>query len=84
MKKIIFVIMMTCFTSVVIFAAEKKIPNKVTTTTKSPLTPTPTSTPCADSKEDVLKKLEEKKQEEANKGKGFSLQGNNEGGCTLK
>jgi hypothetical protein len=38
--------------------------------------------PC-DSKEDVFKKLEEKKKSEAEKGKGFSLQGGNMG-CSVK
>ncbi|MEA9355516.1 hypothetical protein SHI21_04870 [Bacteriovorax sp. PP10] len=40
--------------------------------------------PCADSKEDVLKKLEEKKQAQAKANKGFSLQGNTDTGCTIK
>ncbi|MDD4975597.1 MAG: hypothetical protein PHY93_14670 [Bacteriovorax sp.] len=38
--------------------------------------------PC-DSKEDILKKLEEKKKAEAESGKGFSLQGGNTG-CSVK
>ena len=38
--------------------------------------------PC-DSKEDILKKLEEKKKAEAEKGKGFSLQGGDTG-CSVK
>jgi hypothetical protein len=38
--------------------------------------------PC-DSKEDILKKLEEKKKLEADKNKGFSLQGGNTG-CSVK
>lgn len=38
--------------------------------------------PC-DSKEDILKKLEEKKKTEAEKGKGFSLQGGDTG-CSVK
>jgi hypothetical protein len=40
--------------------------------------------PCADSKEDVLKKLEEKKQAQAKMNKGFSLQGATDTGCTIK
>lgn len=40
--------------------------------------------PCADSKEDVLKKLEEKKKAQAEANKGFSLQGNTDTGCTIK
>lgn len=40
--------------------------------------------PCADTKEDVLKKLEEKKQAQAKVNKGFSLQGNTDSGCTIK
>lgn len=40
--------------------------------------------PCADSKEDVLKKLEEKKKAQASANKGFSLQGNTDTGCTIK
>lgn len=39
--------------------------------------------PC-DTKEDALKKLEEKKKESAATGKGFSLQGSTDSGCTLK
>jgi ribosomal protein L13E len=39
--------------------------------------------PC-DTKEDVLKKLEEKKKEQAASGKGFSLQGNTDTGCKIK
>lgn len=39
--------------------------------------------PCADSKEDVLKKLEEKKKAQAQASKGFSLQGNNDTGCKI-
>lgn len=39
--------------------------------------------PC-DTKEDVLKKLEEKKKESALQGKGLSLQGATDAGCTLK
>lgn len=40
--------------------------------------------PCADTKEDVLKKLEEKKQAQAKMNKGFSLQGATDSGCTIK
>jgi hypothetical protein len=40
--------------------------------------------PCADTKEDVLKKIEEKKQVQAKANKGFSLQGNTDTGCTIK
>jgi len=40
--------------------------------------------PCADTKEDVLKKLEEKKQAQAKANKGFSLQGATDTGCTIK
>lgn len=40
--------------------------------------------PCADTKEDVLKKLEEKKQAQAKANKGFSLQGATDSGCTIK
>ena len=40
--------------------------------------------PCADSKEDILKKLEEKKKAQASLSKGFSLQGNNDTGCKIK
>lgn len=40
--------------------------------------------PCADSKEDVLKKLEEKKKTQAMAGKGFSLQGSTDTGCSIK
>jgi hypothetical protein len=39
--------------------------------------------PC-DTKEDVLKKLEEKKKAAAETGKGFSLQGKTDTGCTIK
>jgi len=41
-----------------------------------------TAAPC-DSKEDILKKLEEKKKAEEEKGKGFSLQGGSTG-CSVK
>jgi len=40
--------------------------------------------PCADKKEDVLKKIEEKKQALAAANKGFSLQGNTDTGCSIK
>lgn len=40
--------------------------------------------PCDDKKEDVLKKLEAKKKEQAIVGKGLSLQGATDTGCTLK
>lgn len=43
-----------------------------------------TEAPCADTKEDVLKKLEEKKALQAKASKGFSLQGNTDTGCTIK
>lgn len=40
--------------------------------------------PCAETKkEDVLKKMEEKKAEQASAGKGFSLQGNKDTGCSI-
>jgi hypothetical protein len=39
--------------------------------------------PC-DTKEDILKKLEEKKKASAESGKGFSLQGKTDTGCTIK
>ena len=38
--------------------------------------------PC-DSKEDILKKLEAEKKAKAAEGKGFSLQGNKDAGCSL-
>ena len=40
--------------------------------------------PCDDTKEDILKKLEEKKKAQAKENKGFSLQGGNDTGCSLK
>lgn len=40
--------------------------------------------PCTDTKEDLLKKLEEKKQAQAKANKGFSLQGATDTGCTIK
>ena len=40
--------------------------------------------PCDDTKEDILKKLEEKKKEQAKANKGFSLQGGNDTGCSIK
>lgn len=44
----------------------------------------PAEAPCADTKkEDVLKKMEEKKAEQASSGKGFSLQGNKDTGCSI-
>jgi hypothetical protein len=39
--------------------------------------------PCADSKEDVLKKLEAEKKAKALSGKGLSLQGAKDTGCSL-
>ena len=39
--------------------------------------------PC-DTKEDVLKKLEEEKKAQAAAGKGLSLQGKTDAGCTIK
>ena len=39
--------------------------------------------PCADSKEDVLKKLEAEKKARAEAGKGLSLQGAKDTGCSL-
>lgn len=39
--------------------------------------------PCADSKEDVLKKLEAEKKAKALSGKGLSLQGGKDTGCSL-
>ncbi len=39
--------------------------------------------PCADSKEDVLKKLEAEKKAKAEAGKGLSLQGAKDTGCSL-
>ncbi|MBY0414216.1 MAG: hypothetical protein K2Q18_08625 [Bdellovibrionales bacterium] len=43
----------------------------------------PTDAPC-DSKEDVLKKLEEKKKAQEEAGKGFALQGAKDTGCSIK
>ena len=40
--------------------------------------------PCAKSKEDVLKKLEEKKKAQEAAGKGFALQGAKDTGCSVK
>jgi Na+-translocating ferredoxin:NAD+ oxidoreductase RnfG subunit len=40
--------------------------------------------PCEKTKNDILKKLEEKKKEQAITGKGFSLQGNTDTGCSVK
>ncbi len=40
--------------------------------------------PCDDTKEDLLKKLEEKKKAQAKANKGFSLQGSTDTGCTIK
>jgi hypothetical protein len=51
---------------------------------KVPAKTTPAEAPCADSKEDVLKKLEEKKKAQAQEGKGFSLQGSKDTGCSIK
>lgn len=39
--------------------------------------------PCDDKKEDILKKLEEKKKEQAMAGKGLSLQGAKDTGCSI-
>ena len=40
--------------------------------------------PCADSKEDLLKKLEAEKKAKEEAGKGFSLQGSKDTGCSIK
>lgn len=40
--------------------------------------------PCAESAEEVMKKLEEKKKADAKKGLGLSLQGSNTEGCSVK
>jgi hypothetical protein len=58
----------------VVPASVKKVPAKATVA----------AAPCADSKEDVLKKLEEKKKAQAELGKGFSLQGAKDTGCSVK
>lgn len=50
---------------------------------KVPAKTTVAAAPC-DSKEDVLKKLEEKKKAQAELGKGFSLQGAKDTGCSVK
>ncbi|QDK40663.1 hypothetical protein DOM21_04175 [Bacteriovorax stolpii] len=57
-------------------ADAKKQPKKLETAKSA-------EAPC-DTKEDVLKKLEEKKKESAMAGKGLSLQGATDSGCTLK
>lgn len=56
--------------------AEKPVTAKAATTTEAP----------CDSKEDILKKLEEKRKAEAEKGKpkAFSLQGGGDTGCSIK
>lgn len=61
--------------------AEKKVESKKTAEVKKEAA-TKDGVPC-DSKEDLLKKLEEKKKSEAEKGKGFSLQGGDTG-CKVK
>ena len=40
--------------------------------------------PCADSKEDLLKKIEAEKKAKEEAGKGFSLQGSKDTGCSIK
>lgn len=84
MKTLILVSMM-----IVSFTACSKEGDKKVETTKAAesskatvLDPKNPAAPC-DSKEDILKKLEEKKKAEAEKGKGFSLQGGNTG-CSVK
>ncbi len=59
--------------------AEKKVTDKKSAVIQAE---TKSEIPC-DSKEDLLKKLEEKKKAEAEKGKGFSLQGGDTG-CKIK
>jgi hypothetical protein len=63
--------------------AEQKDKTKTPTVTAKQPAKTPEA-PCAESAEEVLKKLEEKKKAEAKQGLGLSLQGSGSSGCTIK
>ncbi len=62
--------------------AAKKGETTTTTEKVNKATEVKPEVPC-DSKEDLLKKLEEKRKAEAEKGKGLSLQGGDTG-CSIK
>ena len=64
--------------------SKKIVPAKVVEVKQGQQKPVVAEAPCADSKEDVLKKLEEKKKAQAQVNKGFSLQGGNDTGCSIK
>jgi hypothetical protein len=74
-------LMVISFTACAAKDADKKADAKAAAKPVDAKTAT-TTAPC-DSKEDVLKKLEEKKKE-ASTGKAFSLQGNTDTGCKVK
>ena len=59
-------------------------PKATTTSPKVVIEEKASEVPCDDTKEDILKKLEEKKKEQAKANKGFNLQGGNDTGCTIK
>jgi hypothetical protein len=67
------------------FACSKEgaIKDKKLTNVKAASTIEPQKAIPCESKEDILKKLEEKKKEAAEKAKGFSLQGGSTG-CSVK
>jgi hypothetical protein len=79
MKKILLLLLVVF--SIGVFAESKTKKKLGPGKPKVEVSKTPTA-PC-DSKEDILKKLEEKKKAEAEIGKAFSLQGGNTG-CSVK
>ena len=66
-------------------AVQAVLPKSAQMPTAQKAAPVVAEAPCADTKkEDILKKLEEKKALQAKANKGFSLQGNTDTGCTIK
>ena len=63
-------------------AQTHKMMKTKTTTTK--VTETKGAVAPCDTKEDILKKLEDEKKAQAAAGKGLSLQGKTDSGCTIK
>ena len=79
--KYLLVLVLVGFSFVASSNEEVKIVPKIKAK-KAKLQKTAIAAPC-DSKEDLLKKLEEKKKADEAKGKGFSLQGGDTG-CSIK
>jgi ribosomal protein L13E len=66
-----------------VFSETKAVKAVVPASAKTKKVETKTAEVPCDSKEDVLKKLEEKKKAQAEAGKGFSLQGAKDTGCSI-